>query len=434
MGRCVPGPALRPWRDNRDCWVSWPSVFDNCVILRLQTTAWSHVGDVGTALPLRRNRRSDRRVVTAAGIPNVGPGALAQRPVHQAVPVMPHDEVIAAMLAEEWRISGRWRWLTSALLILGLASFVVNQETYAVSTFVVRNPGNFFETGYVEVTVDRPGTAIISAADLLAGESATGVVTLVNSGSLDIGMVKMTTTSTDQSSSVLLTDYVNGLQLGVDRCTAEWTGPSPYTCSGTPTYNVFACKALNRDIVLGYRASVLPPGGKDFLRVRMKLPEAAARESMGLRANIRFTWFVTGENAPLDDPVCSLATPTPGPAATLAAGVGDATSTITPTVTKTRTPVPTTTPVGAHGDIAGTPFPTATPNLDSRLSPTPLGAHGEIATPGPAQPTPTVNREPRMSPTPYVLHLTPTVGSKMKVRAVEEGADGPFPETGGYVP
>jgi hypothetical protein len=103
-------------------------------------------------------------------------------------------------------------------------------------------------------------------------------------------------------------------------------------------------------------------------------------------------------------------------------------------VTKTRTPVPTPTPVGAHGDIAGTPFPTATPNLTSRLTPTPLGAHGEIATPGPAQPTPTVNREPRMSPTPYVVHLTPTVGSKMKARAVEEGADGPFAETGGYIP
>ena len=373
-------------------------------------------------------------MVTAAGIPNAGPGSLAQGPVSTAMPVMAHDEVIAAMRAEEWRISGRWRWLTSALLILGLASFVVNQETYAVSTFVVRNPGNSFETGYVEVTVDHTGTAIISAADLLAGETSTGVVTLVNSGSLDIGMVKMTTTSADQSPSVLLTDYVNGLQLGVDRCTAEWTGPSPYTCSGTPTYNVFACKALNRDIILGYRATILPPGGKDFLRVRMRLPEAAARESMGLRANIRFTWFVTGEDAPLDDPVCSLATPTPGPTATLAAGVGDATSTITPTVTKTRTPVPTPTPVGAHGDIAGTPFPTATPNLTSRLTPTPLGAHGEIATPGPAQPSPTVNREPQLSPTPYVVHLTPTVGSKMKARAVEEGADGPFAETGGYIP
>ena len=373
-------------------------------------------------------------MVAAAGIPNAGTGALAQRPVTSAVPVMPHDEIIAAMRAEEWRISGRWRWLTSALLILGLASFVVNQETYAVSTFVVRNPGNSFETGYVEVTVSRPGTAIITASDLLAGESATGVVTLVNSGSLDIGMVKMTTTSADQSPSPLLTDYVNGLQIGLDRCTAEWTGPSPYTCSGTPTYNVFACKALNKDIIVGYRATVLPPGGKDFLRVRMKLPEAAARESMALRANVRFTWFVTGEDAPLDDPVCSLATPTPGPTPTVLAGADEASPTITRTATKTRTPVPTPTPVGAHGDIAGTPVSTATPDLTSRLTPTPLGAHGEIATPGPALPSPTFNREPRMSPTPYVVHLTPTVGSKIKARAVEEGADGPFPETGGYVP
>ena len=365
------------------------------------------------------------------GMPGVPPEPLASPAVGVtmpgSVPQMPGSAVAPQALPvaydaylddEEWRLEGRWRWLMTALLVLGLAGLVVNQETYAATTFIVRNPNNAFQTGYVELAINRSSSWIISASDLMPGESAASSLTLVNTGTEDIAMIRVTSESDVQPPPVLLSDLTNGLQIAYDRCTEPWSATTPSTCPGQQTLNFFACKAVSYRVLIGYPGRALPPGGKDFVRVRMTLPETAGRDFMGLAATMKFTFEASQEPAPLTPETCSLLTPTPGPTSTVAAGAVIPTATNTPTATITRTVTPTTTPVGAHGEPntpvpatrtfgAGTPSPTVTPvpALATVPTSTPIGAHGEPATPGPPPPTPSPFLGFRSSPTPSVLHI-----------------------------
>ena len=388
-------------------------------------------------------------MATAAGIPGVPPEPLASPAVGVAVPgatapawpppngaTLPHsvhlDEDARGIDDQEWRLEGRWRWLMTALLMLGLAGLVVNQETYAASTFIVRNPNSAFLTGYVELTVERPNTWIAAASDLLAGESASGSLVLVNAGNEAIGSLTLTTESATSPPPVLLVDYVNGLQIGLDRCSEPWSAATPSTCPGQATYNIFMCKAVNGGILIGYPGTTLKAGAKDFVRVRITLPETAGREFMGLAATLKFTFVASQEPAPTTPQTCSMLTPTPMPTATAVAGaiVYTPTHTLTPTITRTVTP--TTTPVGAHGEPntpvpatrtygPGTPspVPTPVPALATFPTSTPVGAHGDPATPGPPPPTPSPFLGSRASPTPAVLH--------MRSVPPAESADGELP-------
>jgi|GEM_PF-915204 len=380
------------------------------------------------------------------GVPGVSPQPLASPAVGVAMPgaighmppptAVPHTLPVAYdgyLEDEEWRIEGRWRWLMTALLMLGLAGFIVNQETYAATTFTVRNPNNAFQTGYIELSINgNPvDTAIVTAYDLMPAESANGVITIVNTGSEDIGTLRVTTESAILPAPVLLSDMTNGLQIAYDRCTEAWTATIPSTCPGQQTQAFFACKAVSYGTLIGYPGKALPSGGKDFVRVRITLPETAGREFMGLAASLKFTFTASQEPAPLTPETCSMLTPTPGPTSTVAAGAIVATATNTPTATITRTITPTTTPVGAHGPPntpvpatrtygPGTPSPTVTPvpALATVPTSTPVGAHGDPATPGPPPPTPSPFLGSRASPTPYVLHMK---------SAPAESADGVLP-------
>jgi hypothetical protein len=318
----------------------------------------------------------------------------------------------------EWRLEGRWRWLMTALLVLGLAGFIVNQESYAATTFIVRNPNNAFQSGYVELAVGRANNWLVSASDLMPGDAAVASLTLENTGSEEIGMIRVTSESAVLPAPVLLSDLNNGLQIAYDRCSEPWTATSPSTCRGEQTLNFFTCKAVSYRVLIGYPGRSLPPKGQDHLRVRISLPETAGREFMGLAASMKFTFEASQEPAPLTPETCSLLTPTPGPTSTVVAGAVIATATNTPTATITRTVTPTTTPVGAHGEPntpipatrtygPGTPSPTATrvPALATVPTSTPVGAHGDPATPGPPPPTPSPFLGFRASPTPYVLHI-----------------------------
>lgn len=378
------------------------------------------------------------------GVPRMAPEPLASPAVGVAMPeaVAPRPVSVAPVLAvplqydvyvddEEWRLEGRWRWLMTALLVLGLAGFIVNQETYAATTFIVRNPNNAFQTGYVELAVGRANAWLFNASDLMPGESAAASLALENTGTEDIGMIRVTSESAVLPPPVLLSDIENGLQIAYDRCTEPWTTTSPSTCPGEQTANFFTCKAVSYKVLIGYPGRALPPKGKDYVRVRITLPETAGREFMGLAASMKFTFEASQEPAPLTPETCSLLTPTPGPTSTVAAGAVVATATNTPTATITRTVTPTTTPVGAHGEPntpvpatrtygSGTPSPTVTPvpALATVPTSTPVGAHGDPATPGPPPPTPSPFLGFRASPTPSVLHMK---------SVPDESADGVLP-------
>ena len=436
----------------------------------------------------------------AVGVPMPGSLSPFSGPATGTQPApLPYDVYLED---EEWRLEGRWRWLMTALLVLGLAGLVVNQETYAATTFIVRNPNNAFQTGYVELSVnDNPvNTAIISAYAIMPGVSASAPITIKNTGTEDIGTIRVSTESIDSGSivvptatpeatattvsgatatpipsriatmtatptpvpvsAVLTNDAINGLQIAYDRCSEEWITPTKSsattssTCPGQATLNFFACKVVSARVLIGYPGRSLPPGGKDFIRVRITLPETAGREYMGLGASIRFRFEASQEPAPLAPESCSMltstpaATSTPAPTSSPAPSAGGSV-TVTPSATATSTPfvahedsgadmsgwgatpprqspsstpgtpvrIPNTPVPATRTYGAGTPSPTITP-LATVPTSTPVGAHGDPATPGPPPPTPSPFLGFRTSPTPSVLHIK---------SVPDESADGVLP-------
>ena len=84
---------------------------------------------------------------------------------------------------------------------------------------------------------------------MLAGDSRSALVDLVNDGTTPLSAVTLTSTAT--SSSVLDQDTVNGLQLTVESCSVAWTtGAAAPTCSGT-VRSYFTQPILVTNVVAG---------------------------------------------------------------------------------------------------------------------------------------------------------------------------------------
>lgn len=83
------------------------------------------------------------------------------------------------------------------------------------------NPGNTFSSGILSISADGQG-AVLTAEGLVPGDSATGAVRIVNSGSVDGSSWKLTqavTSSqpgTDPSDATAHGDLADKLQLEID--------------------------------------------------------------------------------------------------------------------------------------------------------------------------------------------------------------------------
>jgi spore coat-associated protein N len=178
------------------------------------------------------------------------------------------------------------------LVVLSAASFVVNQGTAASFTATVRSPNNTFSTGSLELTTSAGGSALFTLSGLVPGDVAVATIDLRNAGSIDANTYTMATAANvpaGQTPSVLTSDATRGLQLAVDRCSVAWTGPAPYTCTGTATRNVVAGPIVQSSAAMG---RTLPAGTTDYLRIAVSLPEAAGNALSSQSATVTFRWDI----------------------------------------------------------------------------------------------------------------------------------------------
>src|SRR6266516_3247654 len=171
--------------------------------------------------------------------------------------------------------------LLMTVALLGAAASIAGLGTYATVTISL---------GATSASTNRLN---IGASGLAPGDTIQRSVDLINSGSLDLASVTLTTTASP--SSLLDTDTTNGLQMVIDKCSAAWTESGPpyaYTCGGS-TSTVLASRAVIGSSLSLSNLSSTTAGATDHLRVTLTLPGAAPNTLQNQSSTISYAFTGT---------------------------------------------------------------------------------------------------------------------------------------------
>jgi predicted ribosomally synthesized peptide with SipW-like signal peptide len=194
------------------------------------------------------------------------------------------------------------RSVTSRLLlsacVLGIAASIAGLATYATFTSST-SASQSVASGTVTIGLGATGASTnrlnVAATNIAAGDTIQRSVDLINSGSINLASITLSSNAT--TSSLLDTDTTNGLQLGIDRCSVPWTesGTAPaytYTCSGTTT-SVLASRAIVGSNLTLSNLGSLTAGATDRLRFTLTLPSAAPNTLQNQSSVIQYTFAGT---------------------------------------------------------------------------------------------------------------------------------------------
>jgi spore coat-associated protein N len=181
--------------------------------------------------------------------------------------------------------------VATAASIAGLATFATFTSSASQSQSI--------STGTVTIALGATGASTnrlnVGATAVAPGDTIQRSVDLMNSGSLNLASVSLTTSAT--TSSLLDTDATNGLQMVIDRCSVAWTesGTAPaytYTCAGTTSTVLASAPVIGSNLALS-NLSALTAGSTDHLRVTLTLPSTASNTFQGLTSTIQYTFTGT---------------------------------------------------------------------------------------------------------------------------------------------
>jgi len=194
------------------------------------------------------------------------------------------------------------RSVTSRLLlsacVLGVAGSIAGLATYATFTSST-SASQSVSSGTVTIGLGATGASTnrlnVAATNIAAGDTIQRSVDLIDSGSINLSAITLSSTAT--TSSLLDTDAVNGLQLLIDKCSVPWTegGTAPaytYTCSGT-TSSVLASRAVIGSNLTLTNLGSLTAGVTDHLRVTLTLPSADPNTFQNQSSVIQYTFTGT---------------------------------------------------------------------------------------------------------------------------------------------
>jgi hypothetical protein len=200
-----------------------------------------------------------------------------------------------------------------SLVIVGALFAFVTGGTFALFNASTASGGNLFSTGTLTLSNSNGASATATLANMVPGDSITGLVSVQNTGSEDLTQYAMAAAVTGGAPNVLTTDATNGLQVWVARCSQAWTGTGvTATCGGSQT-DVVATLAAPRALTTGSpytmaggalcttnaavtaairtaRGTTCAMTGSDYLKVRVSLPSAADNTFQGLSTTVSFTW------------------------------------------------------------------------------------------------------------------------------------------------
>jgi hypothetical protein len=175
-----------------------------------------------------------------------------------------------------------------AFSLVGVGVWATFTSTTSASTSV--------SSGTVVIQLGATGASTnrlnVNASGIGPGDTVQRSVDLINSGTMNLSTITLTTTAT--TSSLLDTDPTNGLQMAIDGCSVPWTesGTSPnftYSCSGS-TSIVLASRAVVGSGLALSSLGALTAGVTDHLRVSLTLPIAAGNSFQNQSSTIQYAF------------------------------------------------------------------------------------------------------------------------------------------------
>jgi spore coat-associated protein N len=194
--------------------------------------------------------------------------------------------------------SAQRRKLLVSLAIVAAAASIAGLGTFATFTSSTSASQNV-SSGTVTIALGATGASTnrltVGASNIAPGDTIQRSVDLINSGSIDLSGITLTTSAT--ASSLLDTDATDGLQMVIDRCSNAWTegGVAPaytYTCSGA-TSTVLASRAVVGSNLTLSNLTALTNGVTDHLRVTLTFPSAAPNSFQNQSSTIQYTFTGT---------------------------------------------------------------------------------------------------------------------------------------------
>ena len=186
--------------------------------------------------------------------------------------------------------------LLATIAVIGAAASIAGLGTYATFTSTT-SQSHTISTGTVTIALGATGASTnrlnIGASGVAPGDTIQRSVDLINSGSLDLASVTLTTTAAP--SSLLDTDATNGLQMVIDKCSVAWTEAGPpytYTCGGT-TSTVLASHAVIGSNLALSNLGATTAGATDHLRVTLTLPSGANNTFQNQSSTISYAFAGT---------------------------------------------------------------------------------------------------------------------------------------------
>jgi spore coat-associated protein N len=198
--------------------------------------------------------------------------------------------------ASSRKSAGLTRKLIASIAVLGAAASIAGLGTYA--TFAsTTSQSHTISSGTVTIELGATGASTnrlnIGATAVAAGDTIQRSVDLINSGSIDLASITLTTTASP--SSLLDMDATNGLQMVIDKCSQPWTEAGPpytYTCGGTISLVVASRPVIGGNLALS-NMSAFTNGVTDHLRVTLTLPSAAPNSFQNQSSTISYAFTGT---------------------------------------------------------------------------------------------------------------------------------------------
>lgn len=192
------------------------------------------------------------------------------------------------------RSPGRKLLLTIA--VLGAAASIAGLGTFATFTSST-SASHTVSSGTVTIALGATGASTnrlnIDATAIAPGDTIQRSVDLIDSGSIDLASITLTTNAT--TSSLLDTDATNGLQMVIDKCSQAWTEAGPpytYSCGGT-TSSVVASRAVIGSNLALSNLGATTAGATDHLRVTLTLPSGAPNTLQNQSSTISYAFTGT---------------------------------------------------------------------------------------------------------------------------------------------
>jgi hypothetical protein len=184
--------------------------------------------------------------------------------------------------------------MVGAISAVGAAVAVAGLGTFGGFTDTTSPVGTKVDSGVVSIDVSAAGgSGVVPFAGglMLAGDSRTHLVDLVNDGTTALSSVALKSWAT--TSSILDSDPVHGLQLTVESCSVAWVATgSDHTCAGTER-SFYAGRIVVANQPLAGAASLVA-GATDHLLLTATLPASATGDAFeGAESGLNFMFTGT---------------------------------------------------------------------------------------------------------------------------------------------